>query len=235
VDSRRVRGLATVAIVLCLTGCTERAREADAESAAFQGARIETPVEGVFPRTGLQWRYATRVVGFDSSVDKIEWLAYRLVRSDSKRRHWSSRMFFGGFVPELRDGSYEVISGSEAFLHPPRHGGFWVLEYAPFPQATPGRAGTGDSVLHVPEAWCGVGSLAQDIPLRTENLGFVSIAVPAGYFERGWLVRSESPRWQGEFIWVERVGFVRMAWTSSQGHSLTLELAEVRDVGESEE
>lgn len=147
---------------------------------------------------------------------------------------WSSRIFFGGFVPELRDGSYEVIDSDEVFFHPPRHSGFWVLEYAPFPQATPGHASTVDSVLHVPEDWCEAGSLAQDVPIRIENLGFVSTAVPAGYFERGWLVRSESPRWRAEFIWVERVGFVRMAWTSSQGHSLTLELAEVRDVGDSD-
>lgn len=119
-----------------------------------------------------------------------------------------------------------TIEPRDVYFHPPRRLGFRVLQWAPWPAASPGLKGTTHSELVLGEGW---GEReGQRISKILRDIGVVSIKVPAGGFADAWYVEGTSPNWSGRFWWVPRVGFVRMIFKANDGRRIELVLLDVR-------
>ena len=119
--------------------------------AALAGIPVDLPVRSEFPCPGMQWTYEVHPAGFPESEDFPVWLVYRFLYSDQKKRLWTNIFYYAG--KSEADGTYEQVENGYVFTHPPRSYGFRFLEWAPFPIATPGKAGAKKRKLVLGPGW----------------------------------------------------------------------------------
>jgi hypothetical protein len=154
-------------------------------------------------------------------------VAYRLTDKNAFGHPWGGWWLYKGELFAEGTGATFVERGlDDVFWHPPRTLAMEALEWAPWPLAKPGRAGTRTRLLRLGERWEGRGP--SEVKKTYHDLRYEEIEVPAGKFTSAWRVDGESPDWKGSFWWVKSVGFALMDWMAKDGRKLTLRLKDVR-------
>ncbi|MHC4136659.1 MAG: hypothetical protein ACYTDU_02570 [Planctomycetota bacterium] len=201
------------------------------DEALAEGRVLTLPVEDPFPRLGIQWTYQVSHVGFGKDADFPPRIAYRLTARRDMGHPWAGWWMYGSDRGMAYTGA--TIEPHDVFFHPPRAFGFSVLQWAPWPIATPGEPGRKDAELTFGEGW---GKREGERVRKTHvDIGPRSVDVPAGRFAGAWYVEASSPGWSGRFWWADRVGFLRMVFANDDGRRIRLDLLAVRQIGDPEE
>ena len=186
------------------------------------GRVLKLPIEGSFPRLGLRWTYVVKVEGGELRVPPR--LAYQLTGRDAAGHPWAGWWMYQGI--EEAEWTGATITPGYVFFHPPRLGVFRQLQWAPWPTAKPDEPGRASIELVFGQGWGE--HEGKRIRKMLTNVGYRSVSVPAGEFERAWYVEGTSEGWTGEFFWVERVGFVRMVFAKTGQFRIVLDLEDAR-------
>lgn len=205
---------------------------AQTDAALDEGSVLPVPIEGAWPRLGLQWTYEVTALGFPPGDHEFPArIAYRLTTTNAEGHPWCGWWMYGSGRGMEFTGA--TIEDHDVFFHPPRIFGFSDLEYAPFPEASPGRKGTLKGELTLGEGYDEAGSKVAAVH---RNVGESPVEAPVGRFERAWLVEANTdafnamPGWTARLWWQDRVGWIRMEWERGDGRRIELRLAAVRQV-----
>lgn len=194
-----------------------------------EGRVLELPVEGEFPRLGIQWNYDVDHGGFPKEEYVPARTAYRLTKRDAMGHPWSGWWIYGT-PPEgvtLRaEQTGATIEEDDVFFHPPREYAFVATEWAPWPIARPGEPGKRATQLTLGEGWGE--NEGQVIEKVYEEKGGQRFEVGGRVYDDCWLVEGSSKGWKGRFWWVARVGWIRMEFVADDGRKQELSLREVR-------
>jgi hypothetical protein len=227
-------GIAAVCVGAVLAGCGKEGlpNPAQTDEALVEGRVLALPVEGAWPRLGIQWTYRVTASGFPAGEKFPPRIAYRLTTTDDMGHPWSGWWMYGKGRGMATTGA--KIRDDYVFFHPPRLDEFGQLEYAPWPTADVGRPGMTKETLTLGK---GYGSAeGKTVETTRRDLDWEKATVPAGSFERAWHVDGSTaafqkgPSWKGDFWWVPRVGWTTMRWEGGDGRRLELTLEAVRDV-----
>jgi hypothetical protein len=201
------------------------------DEALVEGRVLTLPVEGAWPRLGIQWTYQVTASGFPAGASFPPRIAYRLTTTEDMGHPWTGWWLYG--KSPFTETTGATIRDDDVYFHPPRVGDFRQLEYTPWPQGTPGRARTWNRTLTLGTGWKAEG---KEIVSVQRDLGWEKATAPAGAFDRAWHVDGttppfeDGPSWKADFWWVPRVGWVLLRWEGSDGRRLELRLEAVRDV-----
>ena len=224
---------AVIGITECVGGCAPRALPdpAQTDEALDEGSVLAVPVAGAWPRLGLQWTYEVAADGFPADAEFPARIAYRLTTTNEQGHPWCGWWMYG--TGRGMEFTGATIEDDDVFFHPPRIFGFSDLEYAPFPEARPGRKETVTGELKLGEGYDDAG---KKVAIVHRNVGESPVVVPAGTFDHAWLVEGETkpfagnPGWTSRMWWQDRVGWIRMEWVRGDGRRIELHLAAVRQV-----
>ncbi|MGH7162622.1 MAG: hypothetical protein ACREID_03990 [Planctomycetota bacterium] len=221
---RRIRALAALLSAACSTPSLPHPDQTD--EALVEGRVLDLPVDGDFPRLGLQWTYRVEHSGWPEDAELPPRIAYRLTSRHDMGHPWAGWWCYGAGRGMEKTGA--TMEPDDVYWHPPRIFAFAALEWAPWPVATPGSATLKRSTLVLGEGW--TGREGERIEKISHDIGPRPVDTPAGRFEAVWHVEGKSPGWTGRFWWLERGGFVKMQFLADDGRKLELSLEAQRQV-----